>query len=162
MKIDAKTRVVELFHENLHMAATNQTAFRKKVMNTLIRECSTDDKPMTTAAAATHYNNAKKAAERAGLVSGLGRSNPPETKAIDQDEIPDDDCYTVAETVNEVVTRTCSFLNEDLARKKYKERLSAKIPSNWHLIKGLGPNVGDTFRLAESEVLLEHANARVM
>lgn len=154
MKTDAKTRVLELFYENLDMVKTNQTEFRRKVMQSLIADCSTTDKRMTEAAAATHYNNAKKIAEKAGAVEGLGRTNTVSTtERKNNKDMPfdDSDCITILEIINNNVTRTQSFLDEELARNKLKERLSAKIPTTWKIIKGLGPNVGDTYKLTEEE-----------
>lgn len=160
MKTDAKTRVLELFYENLDMVKSNQTEFRRKVMQSLIQDCSSIDKRMTEAAAATHYNNAKKIAEKAGAVEGLGRAVNNvvflgERKNNKDMPFDDKDCITLLEVVNNVVTRTRSFLDEELARSKLKERLSAKIPSTWKLIKGLGPNVGDTYKLTDEESELE-------
>lgn len=155
MKTDAKTRVLELFYENIGMVNTNQTEFRRKVMQSLIVDCSTLEKRMTEAAAATHYNNAKKIAEKAGAVEGLGRcinaSAGPDRKNNKDMPFDDSDCITVLEVIDNTVIRTESFINEELARTKLKQRLSAKFPTMWKLIKGLGPNVGDTYKLSDDE-----------
>lgn len=150
MKQSPKLRAITLFNENMYMINESQTQFRKKVMQTLMAEFN-----ISQAASATHYNNAKKLAEKDGIIVGLGRgsdavgdrrrSNPNDRL------IHDDDCFTVLEVIDDAVTRTQSFIDEELARTKLKERLSAKIPTTWKLIRGLGPNVGDTYKLSESE-----------
>lgn len=154
MKQDAKTRASELFNIHLHLVANSQTEFRRTVMQSLISEGVVT----TVAAAATHYNNAKKSAERIGLVNGLGRtqgSASADRKSNSKDAILDDDkCFTVLETVDNVVVRTESFVAELPARKKYTERLSGRNPAVWKLITGLGPNVGDTYKLQEGETEL--------
>lgn len=150
MKLDAKIRANQLFHDHLHMIANSQTEFRRAVMQALIDEGIVT----TVAAAATHYNNAKKAAERSGHVTGLGRTQATassDKKSSKDILISDDECFTVLEILDNVVVRTESFAAEEPARKKYKERLSGRIPAVWKLITGLGPNVGDTYRLLDGE-----------
>jgi len=161
MSKDIKVRAYEIFVENLHIAETNQTIFRRLVVDTIIAEFATVERPMSLAASAAHYNTAKKLAESKGLVSGLGRppkdpsQSKPEKLNGSKQPFDDEDCFTVLEIVNGVVTRTGSFLNEELARKKLAERRSSKFPTTWKFIKGLGPNVGDTYKLGDLEVDLE-------
>lgn len=157
MSKDAKTRAVELFNEHLHLVQTNQKLFRKTILDTIIAEFTTPEKTFSVASAATHYNNAKKAAEAAGLVAGLGRVSIPGEKVPNADgtmPFDDCDCITVCEVCENVVRRTQSFINEELARKTYQERLKSRFQGTWKLIKGLGPNVGDTYKLADTELEL--------
>lgn len=161
MAKDIKVRAFEIFVENLHMAQTNQTIFRRFVVDTIIAEYATPEKPMSLAASAAHYNTAKKLAESKGLVSGLGRppKDPNEAKPEKSNgsrmPFDDEDCFTVLEIINGVVTRTGSYLDEALARKKLAERRSSKFPTTWKFIKGLGPNVGDVYKLTDLETDME-------
>lgn len=161
MAQDIKTRAYEVFVANLHVAQTNQTVFRRLVVDIIIAEFATPDKPMSLAASAAHYNTAKKRAEAEGLVSGLGRppKDPgeakPEKAGSSKLLFDDSDCITVLEVIDGVVTRTGSYLDEGLARKKLAERRSSKFPTTWKIIKGLGPNVGDVYKLVDLEVDLE-------
>lgn len=149
MQKTAKDRAYEIFVDNIHIAGIDQTIFRRKVMDTLKEEYNA-----TTAAAATHYNNAKKLAESNGLISGLGR--PQQAKrTTSKDVVSDSECYTVLEIVDDTVTRTRSFLDVTLAKANLKLRLSARNPSCWKLISGMGPNVGDTYRLRPGEVEID-------
>ena len=161
--MNAKTRATELFMENLELSKTDQTAFRRKVMHTLIAEFSVDGRVMSIASAATLYNNAKKAAEQAGLVQGLGRTKPKTAcstgsnkpcKRDKQDLVPDDQCYTVLELVDGNVGRCRSFLSEEDAREHLRMRRSTTA-TEWKLIQGLGPNSGDVYRLGIEEKELD-------
>jgi hypothetical protein len=159
----AKERAVELFNANIGMIEEiNQTEFRRHVMNTLIEEFSTPEKEMTIAAAATHYNNAKKLAESQGLVSGLGRSTPAPVagttiikpkKTVEKKTIDDDACFTVVEVVGGETRRTMSFIANGDASEHF-EACYLSFPEhskNWRLIQGLGPNSGEPFRLQAGE-----------
>lgn len=154
MKQDAKSRANELFQEHKHMIGVNQTEFRRTVMQTLMAEFG-----ISLASSATHYNNAKKAAQSTGdaEVANLGRlATSSASKQVDEDGVPfnDEDCITVCEVVGEIAGRSQSFLNEEAAREKYQERLKSRIPSTWKLIKGLGPNPGEAYKLREGEIEL--------
>ena len=63
--MSAKDRAVELYNQHIELAITDGRLFRKTVMDTLMLETG-----CTLAAAATHYNSAKKLA---APVEGLGR-----------------------------------------------------------------------------------------
>lgn len=116
---------------------------------------------MSLAASAAHYNNAKKKAESLHIVSGLGRppKDPSEAKPEKSGStkllFDDSDCITVLEVIEGIVTRTGSFLNEALAWEELKKRRSARHPTTWKIIKGLGPNVGDIYKLVDMEVDME-------
>lgn len=161
MANDIKSRAFNIFVENLELAKTNQTIFRRRVVDIIIAEFSTPDKIMSLAASAAHYNNAKKLAEEKGLVSGLGRppKDPnevkPEKTGSSKLLFDDSDCITVLEVIDGIVTRTGSYLNEALAWEHLKERRSSRFPTTWKIIKGLGPNVGDIYKLVDLEVDLE-------
>ena len=165
--MNAKTRAVELFNEHIALSTTDQTAFRRLVMNTLIAEFSLPDKPMSIAAAATHYNNAKKGAEAAGTVSGLGRTV---TKVIDPDAVvatvgkikkagkaivDDSACFTVIEVIDGIVCRCRSYLDIGEARDDVYDRREFSSFERWKLIQGLGPNSGETYRLRDDEKEIE-------
>ena len=146
--ITAKQRAVEVFNANLDMIPVDQTLFRRTVMQTLVTEFM-----ISNATAATHYNNAKKLAEKNGAVSGLGRVAAMRDRSKDT-IIPESECFTITEVIDNIVTRTQSFVSEQSAREKLAERRKAKVPTDWKLISGLGPNVGDTYKLSVGEVEL--------
>jgi hypothetical protein len=143
-----KERAIEVFNENLDMIPVDQTQFRRKVMQTLVIEFS-----ITNATAATHYNNAKKLAEKNGTVFGLGRQSV-QSNTNNNALVSDSELYTIVEVINGEVARTQSFLNEKDARAKLAIRKMARIPTEWKLIKGIGPNVGDTYKLTDYEAEL--------
>lgn len=160
MAQDIKTRAFDIFIENLELAKVDQSMFRRRVIETIMVEFSTPEKQMSHAASAAQYNSAKKKAEGQGQVAGLGRpaKDPSEVKHEKGDSskllFDDCDCYTVLEIVDGLVRRTGSFLDKGLALQKLAERRTAKIPTMWKLIQGLGPNVGDVYKLADNETEL--------
>jgi hypothetical protein len=111
------------------------------------------------AAAATHYNNAKKA----NPVEGLGRpvNNKVQRKtspnrAKSEQILPDNECFTVVELVQHdgsdmVVGRCQSFELQGDASEKFDEKVEAHPECTWLLIQGLGPNHGDVFKLEPDE-----------
>ncbi len=73
-----------------------------------------------------------------------------------EDIIPDDDCFTVLELVPDAETvstvgRMESFVMQGDASETFDTKIEMWPTSNWALISGLGPNPGDTFRLAGCE-----------
>jgi hypothetical protein len=152
--MSAKERAVELFKEHAALAATDGRLFRKTVMDTLQAETG-----CTLAAAATHYNNAKKAATP---VAGLGRPTPAlgvrkaaSKNSNAEDELPDNECFTVMDIVfndaNGTVGRTMAFDTQGDASEYYDSRVEHWPQFNWVMIKGLGPNSGDQFKLEAGE-----------
>ena len=67
--MNAKQRAIEIYNHHLALASTDGRGFRKTVMDQLMAETG-----CSLAAAATHYNNAKKLA---APVEGLGRAPVP-------------------------------------------------------------------------------------
>jgi hypothetical protein len=109
--------------------------------------------------ASTLYNNAKKRAEETGICpAGLGRKKSDSTtksKSVNKaKEIVYDDssCFTVLELIENYVCRTRSFGSdqEEEAREHLRSRRACNS-TEWKLIKGLGPNAGAEYKLAEGE-----------
>lgn len=155
--MNAKQRAVEIYQQHIALASTNGKAFRKTVMDQLMSETG-----CSLAAAATHYNNAKKAGP---VVEGLGRAavpkgvrKMPKGKVVEP-EVDDNDCFTVLEILEEgntkTVGRTHSFEGLGQAKIKWGECLTRSPNAHWVLIQGLGPNHGDNFKLDTGEKMLQ-------
>jgi hypothetical protein len=105
------------------------------------------------AAAATHYNNAKKQAP----IEGLGRAPTPKsakkwTKGKTGEQLQDDnDCFTVIELADGCVGRCQSFLMQGDASEAFDSKVQNWPGSEWVMIQGLGPNSGDPFKLDTGE-----------
>ena len=152
--MNAKLRAVELYAMHIALATTDGKLFRKTIMDTLQSETG-----CTLAAAATHYNNAKK---NAAPVQGLGRPamspnvRKPGNKKSGVDTLQDDnDCFTVIELLkhNDGITvgRCASHLMQGDASEDFDNRIKY-LPSNtWLMIQGLGPLSGETFKLGDGE-----------
>lgn len=150
--MNAKERAIEIYNQHLALASTDGRSFRKTVMDQLMAETG-----CSLAAAATHYNNAKKAAP----VEGLGRAPVPKGvrkpggKGKTQDVQPDNECFSLIELVpasNGVTVGRCqAFLLQGDASEAFDEKISWKPAREWVMIQGLGPNHGDTFKLDAGE-----------
>lgn len=149
-----KERALALFIEHIALAPTNGTLFRTTIMNTLKEEFG-----VSQASAATLYNNAKKSQPP---IEGLGRApqsaNAREASGnakVEDDLQPDDECFTVLELLTHKdgmsVGRCRSHLMQGDASEDYDERVSWTPLTTWIMIKGLGPNTGDSFKLASGE-----------
>lgn len=148
--MNAKTRAIEIYNLHLALASTDGRNFRKTVMDQLMAETG-----CSLAAAATHYNNAKK---QAAPVEGLGRAPVPKGirkpggKGKKQEALQDDnECFTVIELRDGSVARCQSFLMQGDASEKFDDKVAAWPNSSWVMIQGLGPNSGDTFKLETGE-----------
>lgn len=161
--MNAKERAVEIYAQHLGLASSDGRGFRKTVMDQLMSETG-----CSLAAAATHYNNAKKAAP---VIEGLGRAAVPKTvrkmpkgKNVEP-EVEDDECFSVVEVLIEgnskTVGRTHSYEGLGLAKIKLGECLVRSPNATWYLIQGLGPNHGDNFKLGAGEKLLEEHSPKV-
>jgi len=151
--MNAKDRALEIYNQHLALATANGRSFRKTVMDQLMAETN-----CSLAAAATHYNNAKKSVP----VDGLGRA--PIAKGVrkatgkgkDKGVVPDNECFTVIELVPVEngtlhVGRCQSFLLQGDASEKFDEKIEAWPTKSWVMIQGLGPNSGETFKLDSGE-----------
>lgn len=148
-----KQRAIELYNHHIALASTDGRLFRKTVMDELMSETG-----CTLAAAATHYNTAKKAAP----VTGLGRApsansatrKPGKAKA---EELQDDnECFSILELKkvgedNYNVGRCRSFLLQGDASEAFDEKAELNPVHTWVMIKGLGPLSGTAFKLSEGE-----------
>jgi hypothetical protein len=148
--MNAKQRAIEIYNDHLALASTDGRGFRKTVMDQLMAETG-----CSLAAAATHYNNAKK---QAAPVEGLGRAPAPKGlrkpggKGKKQEDLQDDnECFTVIEIRDGCVGRCQSFLMQGDASEKFDDKVVAWPHSTWVMIQGLGPNSGDTFKLDTGE-----------
>lgn len=162
----AKDRAVELYNQHIALASTDGRLFRKTVMDTLQTEFS-----CSVAAAATHYNNAKKAHEASnGAIAGLGRAPAPKgvrkpgsgkTKK-DEDLQPDNECFAVIEVLKDgTVGRTQTFLMQGDASEKYDEKVGYRPDIHWVMMQGLGPMSGDNFRLGAGEKIIKENKQEV-
>ena len=153
--MNAKQRAIEIYNEHLGLASTDGRGFRKTVMDQLMAESG-----CTLAAAATHYNNAKK---QAAPIEGLGRApvakgvrKPGANKAKGEELQDEDECYTVLELLkhkNDVTVGRCrSHLLQGDASEDFDDRIKYRPSAVWIMIKGLGPIHGDNFKLNEGEV----------
>ena len=150
--MNAKERALEIYNDHLALAAVDGRGFRKTVMDQLMAETG-----CSLAAAATHYNNAKKAAP----VEGLGRAPMPKGlrkpggKGKAQEVVPDNECFSVIELVptenGATVGRCQAFLLQGDASEAFDEKISWGPAREWVLIQGLGPNHGDNFKLDAGE-----------
>ena len=149
--MSAKDRAVEIYKQHIHLAAENGRLFRKTVMEQLKAETG-----CSQAAAATHYNNAKKLLP----VEGLGRA--PVSKNVRRQrghetvpDVDDNDCFSVLELIPTEqgydVGRCQSFILQGDASEKFDEKKSAWAGSTWVMIQGLGPISGETYRLEPGE-----------
>lgn len=147
--MSAKQRAIEIFNQHIELAKAGDRGFRKTVMDQLMSETG-----CSLASAATHYNNAKK---QAAPVEGLGRPAVTKgarliTKGKASVEIQDDaDCYTVLELVDDNVARSRSHLLQGDASESFDSKIVAWPNTVWVMVQGLGPNPGETFKLAEGE-----------
>ncbi len=150
---DTKTKANEIYQKHIALASTDGRLFRKTVMDEIMAALE-----VSLASAATYYNNCKKAAP----VEGLGRT--PTTKGARKvtigknktlDIIPDNECYTVIELIDRnseyIVGRTKAELTQGDASESFDGKIVAWPRSIWVMIKGLGPNAGDPFKLNEDE-----------
>lgn len=156
--MNAKERGAEIYQQHLALATTDGRLFRKTVMDQLMTETG-----CSLAAAATHYNNAKKAHEASnGAIQGLGRApvakgvRKPTSKGKDKVEVPDNECFTVLELIKDSDTgfqvgRCQSFVMQGDASEKFDDKVVAWPACSWVMIQGLGPNSGETYRLGDGE-----------
>jgi hypothetical protein len=154
--MNAKQRAVELYQLHIALASTDGRLFRKTVMDTLMAETG-----CSLAAAATHYNNAKKAAPVEGLgrapaPAGLKKPGAAPSKQKPGEVCDDNDCFTVIELIpggagNFSVGRTQSFLMQGDASEKFDEKVGYWPNNHWVMIQGLGPNHSDSFKLDTGE-----------
>jgi hypothetical protein len=151
--MSAKERAVALYAQHIALASTDGRLFRKTVMDTLMAETG-----CSLAAAATHYNHAKKASP----VEGLGRAPVPagvrkaKSKPGKPEELkPDSECFAVIELLQEngdtVVGRCQTFLLQGDASETFDAKIVNWPKSEWVMIQGLGPSHGDTFKLESDE-----------
>jgi hypothetical protein len=153
--MNAKQRAVEIYNQHIEIAKTDGRLFRKTVMDQLMAETG-----CSLAAAATHYNNAKKGS---APIEGLGRAPVPKgvqrpgAKKGKPGEVlvADEDCFTVIELIQdgggETVGRCQSFILQGDASEKFDEKVGFWPNSTWVLIQGLGPNHGDNYKLDTGE-----------
>ena len=151
--MSAKERAVEIYQQHIALATTDGRLFRKTVMDQLMAETG-----CSLAAAATHYNNAKKTAPVEGLGRPAANKNvrkPGAGKGKAAVEIPDNECFTVLELVkqgNDVTVGRCqSFELQGDASETFDSKAEAWPNVTWVMIQGLGPNHGDTFKLEAGE-----------
>jgi len=161
--MNANKRALEIYQQHIGLATTNGRSFRKTVMDQIMAETG-----CSLAAAATHYNNAKNA----NPVAGLGRApvsknirKPGASKSKAKEVVPDDECYSVLELIkNEgavCVGRCQSFEFQGEAGEKFDEKVAAWPNSTWVVIRGLGPNSGDNYKLSAGEKELKRYEAKV-
>lgn len=160
-----KERALEIYNQHIALASTDGRLFRKTVLDQLQAETG-----CTLAGAATHYNNAKKAS---APVEGLGRApvsknvrRPGANKGKPEEPQDEDECFTVIELLkhNDGVTvgRCRSHLLQGDASEEFDDRVQWKPRNEWVMIKGIGPNHGDNFKLGSSEVEIKRYTPEVV
>jgi len=149
----AKERAVEIYQQHIALASTDGRLFRKTVMDQLMVETG-----CSLAAAATHYNNAKKASPVEGLGRPAANKNvrkPGASKGKSVEAIPDNECFSVLELIDNcgdtVVGRCQSFELQGDASETFDSKIENWPHSTWVMIQGLGPNHNDTFKLEPGE-----------
>jgi hypothetical protein len=152
--MNAKERALEIYNQHLALAGSDGRSFRKTVMDQLMAETG-----CSLAAAATHYNNAKRAVP----VEGLGRApiakgvkRPGAGKGKPKDVQPDNECFSVLELIPGDGTvfhvgRCQSFLLQGDASEKFDGKKESWPKSTWVMIQGLGPNSGESYKLDAGE-----------
>ncbi len=160
--MNAKERALEIYNQHLALASTDGRNFRKTVMDQLMTETG-----CSLAAAATHYNNAKKAVP----VEGLGRAPIPKGvrkapgKGKDKALVPDNECFTVLELIPSDGTvfhvgRCQSFIMQGDASEKFDEKVEAWPLISWAMVQGLGPNSGESYKLDAGEKEIKRYDAK--
>ncbi len=146
--MNAKELALKLFDDHIDMAYTDPKGFRKLIMDTLREKIG-----CSIPASATHYNNAKKSRapiEGLGrLPSGKGKGN--KTVQLEQEQLLE--CFSTIELVGESVGRTYSYSTVAEAEKEANSRLN-RHGGVWLVIKGMGPNPGEKFKLESGEEIL--------
>jgi hypothetical protein len=150
--MSAKERAIELYAQHIALASTDGRLFRKTVMDELMAETG-----CSLAAAATHYNHAKKASP----VEGLGRAPVPAgvrkavSKAKPNALQADNECFAVMELVQEgndvTIGRSQTFLMRGDASETFDSKMVNWPNCSWVFIQGLGPNFGETYKLDTGE-----------
>lgn len=155
-----RERALALFREHQHMMDTNYTEFRRTVMRAIGEEFS-----VSVASQATHFNTARLTV--AGLLNpdtatpkGVRVVRQARGQRADKSIADDLSCFAVLELVGEggsepVVGRYRSFLSQAEAEQHYQQRFTAWPGSIWVLVRGLGPNSGDPYRLEPGEQELQ-------
>lgn len=160
-----KERALEIYNSHLALIAVSGTTFRKTVIQQIMAEFN-----VSIASASTHYNNCKKAAP---AIEGLGRAavsknvrRPGGNKGKPEELQDEDECYTVIELLkhNDGVTvgRCRSFLLQGDASEEFDARIEWKPRNEWVMIKGMGPNHGDNFKLSSTEVEIKRYTPAVV
>lgn len=143
-----------IYAKHIELATTDGRLFRKTVMDEIMATCG-----CTLAASATFYNHCKKAS---APIEGLGRvvvsKNVRKPGNKNKGEVLQDenDCYTVLELLKHkddvTVGRCCTHLLQGDASEDFDERIQYKPSKVWIMIKGFGPNHGDSFKLSDGEI----------
>ena len=150
-----KEIALQIYNKHIALASTDGRLFRKTVMDEIIATCN-----CTLAASATFYNTAKK---QSAPIEGLGRATvskyvrkPGGGKNKLEDLQDEDECFTVLELLkhNDGITvgRCRSHLMQGDASEDFDDRIKFKPSAVWIMIKGIGPNHGDNFKLSSTEV----------
>jgi hypothetical protein len=138
-----KEYTLTIYKQYIDLAKTDGRLFRKTVIDEIVNKTG-----CSLATASTNYNIIKKV----NPVIGLGRDLSEKSK-INLD-ISENDCYTVIELIpsNEAqyVGRCYSFMMQGDASECFDMK-TYNSKSSWTLIKGLGPNSTEIYRLESDE-----------
>ena len=151
-----KIRAQEIFNQHLEIASTDGRLFRKTVRDQIMAEfgCSSP-------ASSTYYNNCKKSSPsieglgRAPAPKGLRRPGNNKNKIVAQLQ-DDNECFSVIEIENGNVSRSQSFLMQGDASEEFDYKIRMYPNSKWVMIRGLGPNISDPFKLEIGESEIKH------
>jgi hypothetical protein len=148
-QMNAKQRANELYQQHIGLATSDPRLFRKTVMDTLMAETG-----CSLAAAATHYNNAKKVSP----VEGLGRApaapgtRKNASKGGKNEITPDNECFSVLEVLKDgTVGRCVCYEFQGEAGEAFEDKPAAWPNSTWVMIQGIGPNSGEAYKLDDGE-----------
>jgi hypothetical protein len=145
-----KEIAIKVFKSHLALAQDSPTKFKNTVINEIIK---TLDCGLRVATA--FYNEAVKQTPKSIKLVRIpvkkfiikDKHSKVETVEVESSEPEDADCYTVFEIVGQVVGRTKSFSTKGEATKDFSFRVTYWPDSIWLMIKGLGRNSGEEYRV---------------
>lgn len=152
---DSEEYTKQLFHEHSELISSDPILFRKRVVRHLKERTGWERTD-----ALQEYERVLKFFKKenpefvAPLFDAAAARKAEKTKKKDLQ--PDDECYSILEILQESIVGRCqSFLTEDEARDKFNKKCALWPNTMWVLIKGLGPNSGDKYKLEAGEIELQ-------
>lgn len=146
----------ELFFDHADLICEDPVLFRKRVIRNLRERNGWERKQ-----AAQEYERFLKEFRKINpkMVEPLFKSIEDKREAKRKPKVKlqaDDECFSVVEILGDNTVGRCqSFLTESEARAKFMSRSLLYPHDQWVLIRGLGPNSEDMFKLSSGERELE-------